>query len=145
MKTFGLLFCSKNLYLNLFLLFALASIMEPPNLDCFYFGLENLFLMLMVYPMGLVERFISYVNSKAVKYFRLAIMINTSVRFIFTRKVFLLKFDYRFLFVFRRRGINFQPRLESILWVYVVYVMVDCSKFIPNDKFSMDIQVSPEL
>jgi len=44
--------------------------MEPPNLDFFGLGLENLFLMFMVYRMGLVGKLFTYFNSKAVKYFR---------------------------------------------------------------------------
>ena len=39
----------------------------------------------------------------------------------------------------------FQPRLEFILWFYVVYVMVDVVKLIWNDEISMDIQVRIEL
>ena len=77
MKIFGFRFSSRELYwnLNLFVLFALARNIEPANLDFLYLGLENLFLMFMVYRMGLIGQFINYVNSKAVRSFRLEITI----------------------------------------------------------------------
>ena len=46
---------------NSFVSFASERNMEPPNLDFFGLGLENLFLMLMVYRMGKVETLFSYV------------------------------------------------------------------------------------
>ena len=55
---------------NSFALFASERNMEPPNLDFFDLGLENLFLMFMVYIKGLVGKFIRYVNSSAVKNYR---------------------------------------------------------------------------
>ena len=55
---------------NSFALFASERNMEPPNLDFFDLGLENLFLMFMVYRLGLAGKLFSYVNSTAVKYFR---------------------------------------------------------------------------
>ena len=50
--------------------FASERNMEPPNLDFSDFGLENFVVMFMIYRLGLVGRFFSYVISKAGKYFR---------------------------------------------------------------------------
>ena len=44
--------------------------MDPPNLDFLDFSFENLILLFMVFKMRLAGKFISYINSVAVKYFR---------------------------------------------------------------------------
>ena len=46
---------------------------------------------------------------------------------------------------FEYNSLFFQPRSESILWFYLVYIMVDVNKLIKNDEISMVIQVKMEL
>ena len=82
MKTFGFLFCSKELYWILFELILLEKNIEPLNLDFCDFGQGNLFLMLMVYRIGLIGKFFGYVNSIAVRSFRLDWTVSTSSKMI---------------------------------------------------------------